>query len=79
MLLAPIFLSFADSGGGASIYTVLAVILNFMGIPVAVAIPLLISFDFLFDPALIAVDIMVASAVTLFQAGESNLETLSAD
>lgn len=78
MLLAPIFLSFADSGGGTSIYTVLAVILNFMGIPVAVAIPLLISFDFLFDPALIAVDIMVASAVTLFQAGESNLEKQSA-
>lgn len=73
LLFLPVFLSFGDSGGGTAIYTVLAVILGCLDIPAAVAIPLLISFDFLFDPILIAVDIIAAATVTLFQAREQQI------
>ncbi len=67
LILGPVFLSFGDSGGGTAIYSMLTVILNYFGLPIAVAIPLLVSFDFLFDPVLIAVDLLAASTIALFQ------------
>ena len=70
LIFGSVVLSFGDSGGGMAIYSMLTVLLNYFGIPVSVAIPLLISFDFLFEPILIAVDIFAASTVALFQTRE---------